>query len=487
MLPQKSRNKKVLFINPPLSLALRYGKLGKGGGSEPPLGLCYLAAKLLQEGFDSSIIDAQVCNLNAEEVMMQLKKIRPDYVAITSSTMSIEAAEDLAGRIKGYDKGIKVIIGGCHFSALPEETLLECDYFDAGISGEGEEALVDLINAFDSGGGLEDIPGVFSRRNGQICFGGPRMRIKDLDTLPVPAFDLLPDITRYYKTATQNLKGKNSFSLVTSRGCIGACTFCDNKVFGNRVTLHSAEYIYEMIRLLNQRYKVDNILFEDDSFFVSAPRLKKFVSLLSSHPGNRIYWSALARVDQVSLDLLKAAKEGGCWQVSYGIESASRRILDLYKKNINKEQIMEAVDLAKSAGLKVKGLFMWGNPGEDKSTIKETGDLINSLRIDDVAITFFTPYPGASIWKDITNYGITSRDRKAMSCYEPVFLPLGLSREYLLETRKKVLMSFYLRPRIFISYIFRITSFRQLKEYFLSFVSLLNYIFGKDNDAFCNN
>ena len=217
-------------------------------------------------------------------------------------------------------------------------------------------------------------------------------------------------------------------------------------------------------------------MFEDDNFMISKQRLNALVNLINKKR-LKIYWSSLARVDNVDRDLLKMAKDGGCWQILYGIESGCQRILDFYKKGITIEQIRDVIELTKRVGLKIKGFFMWGNPAEDKNSIKETINFIKSLNMDDIAITFFTPYPGSAIWPDVKSYGSFDKNWEKMSCYELVFKPHGLKEEYLISSRKQVLKNFYFRSKVILSYLIRIRSITQLRELILSAYSLFCYIF----------
>jgi anaerobic magnesium-protoporphyrin IX monomethyl ester cyclase len=477
-----SQRKRIIFVNPPLTGFSRYGSLGYSGGYQPPLGLCYLAGVARKAGLETRIIDAQACNLDLGQTVSLVKSFTPDYVGITAASMAISAASDLAGFIKSGNPRLKTIIGGCHISALPEATLNGYDNFDFGIAGEGEETLKELLLSLENGRGVKDIKGLVSKDGGGVYFSGPRQRIKDLDSLPMPAFDLLPDIRRFYRLPVQSIYGRYGFSLVTSRGCHGSCSFCDKKVFGAYVAMHGAEYIAEMIAVLAREYGINNILFEDDNFMASKERLEELSGLLKKDR-NRLHWTAMARIDGVDNESLELAKSCGCRQISYGVESGSQRILDFYKKGISKDKIKDIIELTKKTGLGVKCFFMWGNPTEDEASLRETFDFIKGLDADDISITFFTPYPGSEIWRSIENYGALDRTWKKMSCFEAVFLPRGLDKKQLIDSRKKALRSFYFRPRIFISYLSRLRSFAQLKELVLSFSGFLNYVFRKDLDV----
>jgi len=471
-----TNNKKIIFVNPPLSFTRRYGSLGYAGGNEPPVGLCYLAGTVRKKGFDTAIVDAQATGLNLNQTISLIMSYRPAYVGITAATMAIKSAYELASGIKEMDPAIKIIMGGCHVSSLPKETLEEYGSFDMGVIGEGEDTIVELMQALNRDEDLSAVKGIVSRRDKDILLSPPRNRIKDLDSLPYPAFDLLPDIKKFYRLPAQSLAGRRGFSLISSRGCFGKCLFCDKKVFGDRVTIHSAEYITEMACILNKDYGITDIMFEDDNFMVSKERLESIACLFKKRQ-LKVKWSALARIDSVNGESLRIAKSGGCWQISYGIESGCQRILDLYEKGITISQIKNAIALTKKAGLKIKCFFMWGNPSEDKNSLLDTSEFIKGLGIDDVSITFFTPYHGSRIWKDIRSYGRLDNDTEKMSCFELVFRPFGLTDDYLVSTRKKTLLDFYLRPRVFFSYLRRIRSMRLFKQLLLSAWCLFYYVF----------
>ena len=179
----------------------------------------------------------------------------------------------------------------------------------------------------------------------------------------------------------------------------------------------------------------------------------------------------------VDFDTLQIAKSGGCWQVMYGIETGSQEILDFYKKNITIDQIKHAVKITKKAGLRIKGFIMLGNPLETRDSIKATIDLIKHLDLDDVSISFLTPFPGSEIYNEAEKYGKFEKDWGRMSSFDIVFIPNGFTKEELQHYSKVAFRQFYLRPKIMFSYLRRINSWAQFKELALSGMVLLKYVF----------
>ncbi|MDD5594988.1 MAG: cobalamin-dependent protein, partial [Candidatus Omnitrophica bacterium] len=266
MIPREKE--KIIFLNPPLTTAQRYGVLSQAGSVEPPIGLAYLAAAVRAAGFKTSILDALALQLTLEQTLEIILKNPPEFLAISLTTMALQNSIKLASLVKKSIPETKVIIGGCHLTALPEETMLNNRCFDLGVIGEGEKTIVELLK-MPMGKDLRLVKGIVFRENGKVVFTGQRERIDNLDELPFPAFDLLPKLSNYYRPSTQSIKYLPSASLVTSRGCSGSCLFCDRKTFGNKIKMHSAEYIADLMEKLSKDFGIKGVIFEDDNFMLS--------------------------------------------------------------------------------------------------------------------------------------------------------------------------------------------------------------------------
>lgn len=466
--------KTILFVNPPLNANQRYGILAQAGAIEPPLGLAYLAATTRKLNFGTAILDASALGINIEETIKIIVDKNPDFLAITASSMSISMAAKLATLVKKKIAGLKIFIGGPHFNSLPEQTLKENHCFDIGIIGEGERTIEELLNAIIQGNPLNSIEGIAFKNNEKIILTAKRKRIKNLDELPMPAFDLLPELKKYYRTTTQSIMYLPTVSLVTSRGCSGHCSFCDRMTFGNEVRMHSAEYVADLMQKLKNDFGINGVIFEDDNFMLSEERLVNLAKLIKKRK-IKIHWSVLSRVDTITKEKLKIAKSCGCWQILYGIESGSQKILDFYKKGITIAQIKRAVKLTKESGLYVKGLFILGNPLESLETLRETRDLIMNLPMDDISLTSFTPYPGAEIWNRINEFGKFEKDWDKLTCFDSVFVPNGLLKEDVITMQNAILKKFYTSAHVLWSYFKRLRSFSQIKELYRSGRALLTY------------
>lgn len=449
--------KTIVFVNPPLQDGKPCEEFSPIAGVDPPFGLCYLASAARQEGYVPFILDAANSGYGLKKTVDEIMKLKPDYIGITSTTFAFRSAVALSRSLKERS-GAKIIIGGSHFSALPRETI---KYFDIGIMGEGEATLVELLYALENGRPLKGVRGVVYKERGKVIINEPRGLIKDLDQLPQPAFDLLPDIPKYYQPPVQSTVVFPAMSLISSRGCSGHCTFCDRTISGNNVRAHSAEYLFEMIRSLVERYGVKSLMFHDDNFLIFKQRNLKLIKLLKKN-GISIKFNCLARVDFISKEYLIELKKGGLWQVNVGVESGSQRMLDFYEKNISLAQIRKAVDVIGSLGIRAKGFIILGGPSETLEDLEMTRRFVNELKLTDIGMTYFTPLPGSDIYDDARKYGKVIGGFDDFSMFRIVFIPKGLDKEDLEYYYNRIYREFYLRPRIILDYIRRISSMRQL-------------------------
>lgn len=481
---KEKKDKGIVFVNPPLSLEQRYGAIAKGGRNAPPLGICTLAAVTRKKGYKTFLIDACVSSLSLTGVIREIIDLSPKYVGITASTIAIETAAELAEQLKKKRPDIFVLVGGPHITALPEETLKCYPDFDFAVVGEGEETLCELLKTlFKKRPNLKLISGLAFRDKDKIVVNLRRQNIENLDSLPIPAWDLLPSLTRYYSSSPQSFDRLPSSSLVTSRGCPNLCTFCDRSIFGNRLRGYSPDYVLKMVKILCSQYGVRHILFDDDTFTILKPRLEKICQLIIREKLD-LTWTCLSRVDNVDEEMLKLMRKAGCWQILYGIESGSQEILDKLKKGITLTQIREALNLTRKAGIRTKGFFILGTPFETKKTAKETIDFINQVDLDDFHMTFFSPFPGSEIFdKEIKNKKLNKKlyesNWSRMNEWEPVFFPSGLNREELVSLSKEAFRQFYFTPRVIFSYLSTAVRTHNFTPFILGSNALLKYLFSK--------
>jgi radical SAM superfamily enzyme YgiQ (UPF0313 family) len=482
--------KTVVLVNPPLSLEERYGTLAKAGTILPPLGLTVLAAVLRDKGRSVRLIDAAAQGLSCEETAQKILKIQPSYVGFTAVTVSVHHAARIATLVKKTRPGIYTLLGGPHLTAVPEKTFQRFREFDVGVVGEGEITTPRLLDALDKITTLDDIPrlpGLIYRQEGQIIRTGRSPAVEDLDTLPMNAWDLLTGFPFIYKSSVHKLGGWPTTSLVTSRGCVGRCRFCDNSMFGRKVRGYSAGYLTEEIAHLTANYNIKDVFMSDDNFVLLKDRLYEFCDLLRQHR-LKITWGCYSRVDSIDgPEVLKMMKTSGCWRITYGLESGAQEILDFYRKEQTLEQMEQVVRWTRQAGIKVKGFFMIGNFLETHTTLSRTLDFIKHIKLDDFHMTYFTPLPNTELYQLADRYGTFDKDWHKMSLWHPLFIPEGLTKRELETFRKRAFLSFYVGPRNILSHIASIRTFTDLKKIFRGYSTLLGYALKKKSGEIKEN
>lgn len=470
----------AVLVNPPVTLSERYGRLATAGSSLPPFALMWLAASARRAGFDSAIVDAEAEGLTVDETAQRIVDMKPMAVGFTASTLSIDKSAAVARKLKAADPRIPMVIGGPHFNAAPSTTLAKYPEFDMGAIGEAENIWVELLNCMRDQGDVQKVRGMYLRRDGHVFQTAPAPIIEDMDTIPMPAWDLLPDLISHYQPSAMRQHRSPASALVTTRGCFGKCNFCDTSVFGQKVRGFSAERTFEMISFLIEKYGIKYLTFYDDNFAHHKPRLRTLMKLIKQS-GYDFTFSVNSRVDVVNPEVLDLLHDSGCWQISWGIESGSQEILDKTAKHVTIEQIRKALKWSHDAGINNKGFFIIGHAGETLSTIQQTIALALELPLDDFQMSFMTPFPGTEIHTNLPNYGVMDENWERMNMWTPVFIPHGLSREELIQWQKIAIRKFYFRPRIIKNYVTSIDSLARLKAFGRGAVTVLKALFTNDD------
>jgi len=451
----------IVLVQPPLTRQERYGVLSAGGSCLPPFGLAWLAAVARRDGFRPAIIDAEAEGLGVDATVERILASGAPIVGLTATTISAGRAGTVAAalRDRGFD-GI-LLLGGAHVTAVPEPTLAAYEAFDGAVLGEGEATLAELLPLLlgDSVGkgrdALPSVPGLAVRRpDGTVVRTGERsfLGTDELAALPLPAFDLLPRLDVAYQPSALRTNRLPSSSLVTTRGCGGQCTFCDNTVFGRRIRSFSAEYVIEMVDMLVTDYGVRDLTVYDDNFVVNRKRLAEFCRLLRAR-GHDVSWSCNARVDVIDDDLVAQIKDAGCWQISVGIESGVQEILDRECKGVTLQQVRRALSILHGRGIRTKGFFMIGHPGETVATADQTLAFALELPLDDFQMSFLTPFPGTCLYHAAAQWGTLDERWDEMNMWTPVFVPHGMTRDQLVTLQRRAMRRFYFRPRVMARYL----------------------------------
>lgn len=404
---------------------------------EPPLGLAYLASCLLEyrPNLQIEIIDGSLLNL--DEYYEKITNIKADIVGVSATMSHLNQALLIPDMVK--EKNIKFIIGGRGVVNLPSSKMFEKGY-SVICYGEGERTIVELVNAFENELSLESINGISYLKEGKEVRTPPRALIENLDEIPFPARDLL-DMKKYLDTWKQNM-GIRVASIISSRGCPFSCSFCDKTTFGGKIRFMSPPRMVEEMRLLYDRYGVEQVFFEEDLFTVNRKRVLEFCSLMEKElPGKM--WGAQSRVDTIDKEMLIRMKRAGCTDLTFGVESGSQKILDILGKGFTVEQVEKAFRLVKEVGIEAGLFLIVGIPGETQEDIEMTKRIIAKLEPKFIDVSYLTPIPGTEIYErtkhlirdglDLSNYTLTE------SVYKKDIFEVGV------EERGREIVDFFFR------------------------------------------
>ena len=445
--------RRIVFVDPPYErIAPGYEFVRHVTNRAPALGLLHLAAQARRHGFEPAILACDAEGLDERAVIDRIVGMAPGIVGITLFTVGVWSAATIAAGVKQALPKTIVLVGGPHVSSMGRETMERFPAFDHAIVGEAEWALIELLEALEQGGDLSRIAGLIWRDRGEVRENPARRSVEELDSLPMPAWDLLAGFPRAFPPAIYDYPRGPVATLAASRGCPFHCRFCDTSTFGARVRAYSPAKVVEQIQFLVEHWGIRHISFVDDLFLASRVRVTEFCERLLAR-GPRITWTCTARVDTVKPDLLRLMYRAGCWEISFGLETGSNELLVKMDKAASVERSEEAVQWTHAAGIRTKGLFMLGYPGETGETIRVTKDFVRRIPMDMMNLTKFTPYPGSPIYVDLYGTKIRPEHWQRMNGMNFLWAPEGLSVEELDREYQRLLLAFYSRPRVSLAYL----------------------------------
>ena len=423
----------------------------------PPLGLLSLAAWIEKHGHQTKVHDCYAFPGSDDSIFKCIKEEQTDFIGFSTTTSSFLDGVRLANRAKEVLPSVKVIFGGVHMSALRERLLHDFPSIDYGVVGEGEETLRELLES--NGEDLRGIEGLIFRDKDEVIFNGYRKKLLDMDALPFPAYDKLHGFPGSYLLPLFSYPKSPNTTVITSRGCPYTCTYCDRSVFRRTYRYNSSEYMVRYLAHLRRTFNIKHVNIYDDTFTLNRARVMEFCGL-KMKMGLRMTFNCAARTEQLDLDMLKMMKKAGCWMISLGIETGDPHLLKEHRSYLpNKsmdnplENIREMVHLIKKAGIRVKGLFMLGLPGETEESIRKSMDYVFSLPLDDFNLSKLTPFPGAPMYSSIHEHGSFMENWEEMNALNFVFVPKGFTKDRLEECHREFYRRYFMRPGMILNYI----------------------------------
>jgi anaerobic magnesium-protoporphyrin IX monomethyl ester cyclase len=391
--PLRSRN--VLLFSPPYA--------GKVLG--PPLGLLSLAGSLRAAGFEPEIVDGALHRDYMDRIAARLQDCACFGVSLLTGPMIRDAIE-VSRFVRNLRPDLPVIFGGWHPSLRSAETLRE-DFVDIVVRHQGDQTLVEILQALGAGRTLDLVAGCWFKRAGKICVNPDRPTIP-LGDLPQPAYYLV-DFDAYAEAS-----GSRKLPYATSTGCPYACNYCTDMIFYNRrFNPYDVDRVVAEVTGLVRRYNLSEIALVDSNFLVDVRRAVAIAEgFLRSNVRFRWTFQAstdlLCRMSDEEVELLAAS---GVSHIGFGTESASPEILGrMNKRHQRVVDIYEAARKCARAGIRVTLNLIFAYPGEEESHRRETLRTMGEIaaRHDNVAFSpnVFTPYPGIPIWPELRARGL---------------------------------------------------------------------------------
>jgi anaerobic magnesium-protoporphyrin IX monomethyl ester cyclase len=440
---------KVLLINPPQTFYI--------GSEQPagnlPLGLMYIAAVLKNADYKVEILDAFMVatiqkngdTLNVgmpfDQIKQEIRARKPDLVGISGPfTCQIDSSIKISNLTKEVDSSILTVMGGPHVTLVPKEFLEEAKDVDVAVVGEGEYAMLDIVQAFEGKKKLNAVQGIAYRQDGKVVINPSRALIENLDVLPYPAYDLV-NMERYLNPKKIGYRSfqNRAISMITSRGCPFNCCFCAVHLhMGQKFRAHSAKYVLDHIQYVVDKFNVKNIFFEDDNLTLDINRFEAICDGIIDRK-IKIGWETPngVRADCLNFELLKKMKRSGAKSIFIGVESGDQQILDnIICKSLDLKRVVQFAKDAKEIGLKTGAFYIIGFPGETKENMQRTVDFALELKRDyDVGMHLFmaTPSYGTRLYENCKAKGFIQQDltwNAFAEARQPKGMPLITTNEF---------------------------------------------------------
>jgi anaerobic magnesium-protoporphyrin IX monomethyl ester cyclase len=375
----------------------------------PPLGLLYLASALKINGIEVSVLDQPGQGLTMNETVDWVMKENPDVLGVSALSTSGKTAASISSKVKERKPNITTVLGNHYATFSARRILKRYPSVDIIVRGEGERTIIQLADCLRQHESLSNVLGIVYRKSHEIVSAPDQPLIKNLDTLPFPDRKLI-NVDYHCMMAGANVAPKKFTSIVSSRGCAYSCRFCGCTEFAHNVwRARSAQNTLEELQLLaSEGYK--QLLFVDDNFTLNPKRTIEICKGIVKEKMD-FQWMCEGRVDNCSIELLKAMVKAGLKILYFGIENANQRILDYFNKTITPQQAENAVKNARKAGVDViVSSFIIGAPDETRQEIQNTLNFAKRLPIELPQFNILCAHPGNDIWNEMESKGFLNAD-----------------------------------------------------------------------------
>ena len=446
---------KALIVNPYTETDRTAGKFKDFLEAMPPISVAYVAAALEQAGIPVACYDDFLSGGSLTEFEEVVRREKPEIIGFSNVTPTAPGVSRLSAFCRQRFPDIKLMQGGVHATVF-DRRLLESGEADFVIHNEGEVTAVNLINALANGDDLSQVRGIAYMADGEYLKTAPEPMIEDLDTIPFPAWHLLP--WKRYRLFNFARVASPATLVLGSRGCPYRCNFCSLTVMGHTRRKRSITNLVDECEFMWERYGMKQMAYVDPIFPISRKEAIAFRDEVCKRGLQKHQvWTTETRVDLMDKETIEAMYESGCRRVMFGFETGDQETLNAIRKDFELAQAYQAVRLCKEAGMQVIGFFIIGSPGETDRSINMTIDFSCDLGIEFAKYTCFVPYPGTPIYYDFLKDGTL----KEPECYDfarytsyptednpAIYVTPALSQDDLMRLQKKAFRKFYLRPKM---------------------------------------
>lgn len=412
----------------------------------PYLGITSMASVLSQRGIKVEILDTTALSLSSTNAISKyIVTKNPRIVGISVMSMTLRYAYDLVQALKKTLPDCVVVVGGAHINA--DHEIIVPMGVRYGFRGECDYAFADFCEKVLGGGNPEDIPGLVVNIQGDLTVNRPAI-VDDLNTLPMPAYDLLP-ISKYYSPSTS----AKTISMISSRGCPYDCVFC-SKLERTKYRYVNSSLVLDQIEDLVEKYDIGWIEFVDEIFTLNKQRITELCEGLINRK-IPVRWGAGTRADMVDRQLLSLMKNAGCRKLSFGVETGSEEMRFAIKKKITNEQYLEAIRLCKELGIISSGCMIFGHPGETENDMHETINFAKTSGLDFSNFVKMVPIPNSELFEIAKKEGSVAADvwTRFMlgEIRQFIYTPAGVDPRVVHKIYKRAWYKVYFTPRTFIN------------------------------------
>lgn len=448
---------RVLLLEPFYPPEATWGSVKVEQGFLPPLGTISIYRWLREKGYDVTFLDTQFGDLTEADLRAALADGGYHMVAMPLFTPTADHVFATARLVREVLPDAIVVYGGVHATSMSAETLGESPECDFVVRREGEDTMVELIEALRRHATAFDaIAGLTWRRDAETAVLNPDRRLLPaLDDLPAGVFGDL-DLSRYVPHPTQYVRLPN-YPFVTQRGCPYPCSFCEAHVaLGKKLRVLSPERVIEELKILKYEKGARGIYFQDSTFTINRKYITRVFEGMIREGLNELLWSCTTRTDRVDPELLSLMYEAGCRNILYGIESGNQQSLDLINKGITVERQAEAVQWTHDARITMTNSFILCLPGETEDMVANTIRYARKLAAQMSLFYLPVPYPGSDLYQSCKETG-GIREAEGWGDYlsidfdDPIYVNPKIGKERMQYWYKRAYLDYYTDPRVWLS------------------------------------